>query len=91
MLNASITFVHLRAFQYTDVLKVLQFFDLLELLSDSFSCISCHNENVFHLLSQHVARIANILCRLCLKTSTFNSVNNIFSNITVELYPSSAM
>ena len=35
--------------------------DLLELFSDSFSSFGCHNENIFHIVSQHVAGIANIL------------------------------
>lgn len=42
--------------------------DLLQLLFDSFSRICTHDEDILHLFPQHVARIADIFCRLYSKT-----------------------
>lgn len=42
--------------------------DLLQLLFHTFSCVCSHDEDVLHLFSQHVAGIADVLCRLCFKT-----------------------
>lgn len=63
---------YIKPASHHQTLRVLLQTDSLQFLFDFFSRVCCHDENLFHVLSQHVARVADILRRLCLKTAIFS-------------------
>ena len=46
--------------------------DIPQLLCHLLSSVSRHDEHLLHFLPQHVARVANILSRLCIDTTHKN-------------------